>query len=186
MRDLSEDFIAELEAGSKTPILFYEGEFVSGTLRLWSGLGTISWNGQSWLGAGVLDAGVSPIEETGDVKANGIQVWVGGIDSAVLALVLADVGQGKPGKVWWGFLADDGSVVADPDLVFEGRIDVPDVTEDGQTARIAITYESRLIDLERPREFRYTPESQALFYAGDRGFDYVASLQEWSGQWGTG
>lgn len=184
MRDLTDDFKDQLDASTKTPIIFFEGEFNSGTLRMWSGTGTLSWNGQDFIGSGVFDAGISAIEESSDVTATGCTVWLSGIPSEILAAVLGDVRQGRPGRIWWGFLADDGTVVADPDLVFEGFIDVPDVEEDGATAKVSLTYESRLIDLERPRSFRYTPQSQALHYPGDRGFEYVASLQEWTGKWG--
>lgn len=183
-RDLTASFISSLDATEKAPILFFEGEFVSGTLRLWSGIGDLSWNGYTWQGAGVLSGGLSVVEETTDIKASGIQVWLSGVESAALSLVLGDVAQGAAGTIWWGFLNDDGTVVADPTISFKGKIDVPSVEDRGSTGKITITYESHLIDLERPREHRYTAESQAIFYAADQGFEYVPALQEWNETWG--
>jgi hypothetical protein len=74
--------------------------------------------------------------------------------------------------------------VADPVLQFEGRLDVPAIEDGEDTATIAISYESELIDLERARERRYTPEDQAIDYPGDLGFAYVAALQDAQITWG--
>jgi len=78
----------------------------------------------------------------------------------------------------------EGALVADPAIAFAGRLDVPEIDDNGQTATITISYESRLVDLERPRERRYTHEDQQIDYSGDLGFEYVAAIQEWNGVWG--
>ncbi len=36
------------------PVLLVELGFASGPSRVWSGLGTLSWSGQDWLGVGTL------------------------------------------------------------------------------------------------------------------------------------
>jgi hypothetical protein len=53
-RDLTPGFAAALAARDLRPVIFYEGAFASGPLRLWSGLSAIDWAGQSWSGAGAL------------------------------------------------------------------------------------------------------------------------------------
>jgi hypothetical protein len=55
-----------------------------------------------------------------------------------------------------------------------------------ERCEIQITYESRLIDLNRAREWRYTHESQQQISPGDLGFEYVAGLQEREIRWGMG
>jgi hypothetical protein len=97
--------------------------------------------------------------------------------------VLQSVKQNALGRVWLGFLSN-GSVVANPWLVFEGRLDVPIIDEQADTCSIAITYESRLIDLTRARSRRHTDQDQQAEYAGDLGMEYVASLQEKEIPWG--
>ena len=37
-------------------------------MRLWTGVGTISWDGQTWIGAGNI-LGLTAIEETVEVRA---------------------------------------------------------------------------------------------------------------------
>lgn len=184
-RALAAAMLAQITAGSLRPILFYQGEFTTGTLRLWSGIGTISWNGQLWTGAGTLGT-VSAIEETSDIRAVGFQVSLSSQAAAILSLSLAAVRQGYLGYVWLGALDVSGAVVADPFLAFSGRLDVPEIIDEGERATITISYESRLIDLDKTRERRYTHEDQQIDYPGDLGFEYVASLQDAQITWGRG
>lgn len=183
MRTLTAAYIAQLDAATKTPAVFYEGEFKTGTVHLWSGFGDKAWNGHTWLGAGAI-ASVSPIQETSEIKADGIRCTLTGIPSEFVALALEEQFLGAAGKVWLGFIADNGDVVIDPALAFYGHMDVPTLSDDGQTCTLTIAYENRLKDLERPRELRYTHESQQALFDGDLGFEYVPSLQEWNGTWG--
>lgn len=181
-RSLSNDVVTEINSAETQPILLFEGEFISGFFRAWSGFGDLSWGGFTWQGAGTL-MGISPIDETAEVSAQGITVSLSGIPSGMLSLVLSDVQQNAPGKVWIGFL-NNGAVIADPVLLFEGRLDVPSIDDSGETASISITYESRLIDLSRPRVSRYTDEEQKREFPSDVGCEFVADLQEKTLNWG--
>lgn len=181
-RDITNDVATQLQAGTVEPALLYEGEFASGFVRLWSGLGPLSWSGHTWTGVGTL-GGISDIEETAEIKASGITVTLSGIPSDLIAAVLSDARHGKAGRIYLAFFAS-GAIVSDPTLIFEGRLDVPSIDEGGDSASISITYESELMDLERARERRWTPEDQAIDHEGDKGFDYVASLQDAQIVWG--
>lgn len=165
------------------PCLFFEGQFASGDLNLWTGLGNVDWNGKTWIGAGNL-IGVSEVNETSDVVANGITVSLSGVPVSYISLVIDDAQQGLPGKVYVGLLDASGAVIADPVQSFAGRLDVPEIIDGAETCVISITYESRLVDLLKPREFRYTHESQKLFDATDKGFEFVTSLQNKEIAWG--
>lgn len=176
-RDLTAGYQSQLSGGSFRPVVFYEGAFASGTLRLWSGIASIAWNGQTWTGVGGL-LGVSEVHESDEIRANGMTVSLSGVDPSRLSLVLGQARSGAAGRLWFGLLDGAGAVIADPYLAFEGRLDEPTIDEGGETATISISYESRLIDLERPRERRYTHEDQQIDFPGDLGFQYVAELQD--------
>lgn len=181
-RDLTAAVQSAIEATQVQPFLLFEGLFSSGYLRVWSGYGDLSWNGYTWTGVGSL-AGVSAVEETSEVQANGISVSLNGIPSDLVSLMLQDCRQGKSGKIYLGFW-DDNGIVSDPYMVFHGKLDVPSIQESGETAIITITYESRLIDLQRPRETRLTNEEQQREYAGDLGCEFVPSMKEITLTWG--
>ena len=181
-RDLTAGVITQLQAASVEVGVLFEGEFASGWVRFWSGVGTLSWDGKSWSGVGTL-LGISGIDETNEIRASGLTVSLSGVPSDLLSAALGDARSGKTGRVYLAFFSS-GSIVADPILQFEGRLDVPAIEDGPDTATISISYESELIDLERARERRYTPEDQAIDFPGDLGFDYVAALQDAQITWG--
>ena len=181
-RDLTASVITQLQSASVEVGILFEGEFASGWVRLWSGIGSLSWDGKTWTGTGNL-LGISGIDETAEVRASGMTVSLSGVPSDLLSAALGDARSGRIGRVYLAFFSG-GSIVADPILQFEGRLDVPAIEDGPETATISISYESELIDLERARERRYTPEDQAIDFPGDLGFDYVASLQDAQITWG--
>lgn len=183
MRDMTAAALVALSDQSVRPALFFEAEFVSGTIRLWSGLGPVSWAGQVWTGLGNL-IGIGALDEGTNVVAQGTVVALSGVDPSLVSAVIIDAQQGLPGKIWLGFLAADGTVIVDPVQAFAGRLDVPQISDGADTCTITISYESRLIDLQTPREWRYTHESQLALFSGDLGFEFVTSIQEAEITWG--
>lgn len=183
MREMTPAFEAALIAADVRPALFFEGVFATGTVRLWTGLGDVVWNGQTWVGAGNL-IGVSSIDETSDVVAQGLTISLSGVPTSLVSVVISDAQQGLPGLMWVALIAADGSIIADPEQAYIGRLDVPKLQDGADTCTIQISYESHLIDLLQPRELRYTHESQQQLYPGDMGYEYVASIQDKVINWG--
>ena len=184
-RVLTASFITELTENQVYPALFFEGQFTGTTLRLWTGLADISWNSETWSGNGWFHGVELPADEP-EVAAQAMGVVLSGIPATLISLILNDADQTNTGKLWFGFLDenDKTSVIADPFLMFSGTLDVPTLTYGADVSQIRISYESLLVDLDRPRLLRYTDESQQLLFAGDRGFEYMTFLQQWQGFWG--
>ena len=51
---------------------------------------------------------------------------------------------------------------------------------------MTIAVENKLIILERPVERRYTDQDQKELFVGDKGLEFVDSLQDKSVNWGGG
>jgi len=156
--------------------------FDSGTIALWTGYGDITFGSQSYTGAGTL-LGFSTVEETSEIAARGAQVTLDGIETSIVSLALQEPYQGRKALIYLGALSS-GAVVADPTLIFDGRMDVMTIEDSGDTCTISLTLESRLIDLERSRVRRYTTEDQKVNFSNDKGFDYVADLTDKVVNWG--
>lgn len=184
MRDVTGAVQTALAADKIRLALLFEGEFATGTLRLWTGVGDLSWNGHTWTGAGQL-LSASEIRETGDVRATGLTISLSGMPSTLLSVVLQSARQGYGGTVWLALFDAAGAVIADPAITFKGRLDVPSIDEAEDGCTISVSYESRLIDLDRARDRRYTSEDQAIDYPADLGFDYVPSIQDAQINWGV-
>ncbi len=182
-RPVTADMVAALVAAAKRPALFYQGNFVSGTVNAWSGLGDFVWNGITWKGLGQL-AGVQSVGETTDIAASGVVFTLAGVPSDLLALLLAETAHGLTGALWLGFLDDTGALIASPMQLFAGQMDVPQIVESIAGPQIQISYENRLIDLQRPRLQYYTTADQQANFPDDLGFAFVPAAQEWMGTWG--
>ena len=165
--------------------LLVELEFASGFLRLWSGLGPLQYSAREWTGAGTL-FGFDSVEETSAVVANGATIYLSGVPTELVSACINDAEQGKLGRVYLAVLDANGAVDGLAVELFVGRLDVPTINDEGANCTISISYESRMIDLTRPREFRYTHESQQVLHPGDLGFEYVTSIQDLEIVWGRG
>lgn len=183
MRDLKPAAIAQLQAGQVNPILLVQVTTSTGDHFYWSGLGSIVWNGHTFLGAGKLGS-ISTASETSDLTATNLTLSMNGIPSDIVGLALNECRTNLPAILWFGFLDAAGAVVADPYEAFSGRVDVPSAEEGGDNSTISITVENDLVDMHRPRASRYTQADQQNYSPGDLGFNFVSSVQNWNGKWG--
>lgn len=183
-RTLTAAFATAAAAALVRPVLLLQVTFPTDTLRLWTGIGSLSYGGNTYTGAGNLIS-VSPIEETNEIRAAGVQISLSGIPSGTIATALGTMDSGQSGSLHFGLMNASNALIADPVLAFSGRLDTALIEESGDTCTVLVTFESRLIDLERPRERRYTDEDQQAEYAGDLGFQYIAGLQDRVLKWGT-
>lgn len=182
-RALTSAMLAAIATGNLKPLIMYEGEFVGGWVRLFSGYGELVWDGKTFTGDAEMMQ-ISDIQEVSELQAVNFTVSLNGEMPAVIAAALSQVRRGKPGSVWLGLLDDSGALYVDPFLCFKGRADKPNIVPDPTHAVVSVAYESRLIDATRRRERRYTSEDQQIDYPGDLGFEYVPSLQDTVFTWG--
>jgi hypothetical protein len=183
MRSLSSAVLTAIQSASVRPAFFVEGNFASGPVYLWTGLGPISWNGQTWLGVGTLGS-ITTIEEGATVEARGITLGLSGFDATLLGDVVNEFAVGLPVTVWLGLFDASGTLLADPIISFAGRMDQPTLTVGGDSASISINCENRLVEMNVAVDRRYTNEDQQIDYPGDQGFGWVNAIQEVTIIWG--
>lgn len=186
-RDLSAEIIAAIAADTVRPVLLARiGTATAspgGDVRRWTGMGTLNWDDgegygvQEYLGIGNF-GGVSPVEESADLQANGVTFQVSGVDSAMISIVLSQVRYGRPAVLWLGFLHLDTGALLGAYELFRGKTDTASIDDDGESSEVSITAENEMVDLERTSARRYTTEDQQLDDPTDLGFEYVPALQE--------
>ena len=156
----------------------------AGELNIWTGIGSLSANGNTYQGAGDLGS-VEAIEENTDLKATGLRLSLSGVTSSLVSAALSEQYQGRTCRAYVGFFDSSWVILGDPLLLFGGRIDVMQITDSGKTSEISLTAESRAVDLERPGEVRYyTDEDQQRLFSGDRGCEGTAALVDAHLSWG--
>lgn len=189
-RALDSGMAAALAAGVVRPFVLGEIQFQSGRANVWSGIGTLSYNGKDWLGLGaMLDVG--SVSEDSKVVAQGTTVSLAGIGKAfgtstMVQEALADIRLGAPVKLWFGLMAPDMTIIGAPYLYFSGTVDRPSVdTSQEQGTTITLALEHRLVNLQRPSDRRYTSADQRLTYPTDSGFSWVEILNDIALVWGN-
>jgi len=143
---------------------------------LWGGYGNITWGGKTWVGTGDL-GGISPIDETGDLAANGVQLTLSGIPSAAIAAAFSVDFQGCAGRIYLGLFSADGHLLDTPATLFDGLVDSSAFQDTGQTSTITVNLEKELID-RRDEVRRFTHEDQQIDHPGDHYLEYVPWLAQ--------
>lgn len=184
-RNLTAEVIAELTAATCRPLFLFQGDFSSGnTIRLCDGVTNFVWGGDTYLGNGWFK-GMSPVRDDNDIRANGVDILLSGVPSSLVSLILSNSNHSCEGWLWLAMLDSSDAIIDDPYLLFYGKLSAPRIDDSSDIAEIMLTYEDALIVLQRSSELRYNHETQIDLFPGDRGLEYVAGLENWSGFWGT-
>ena len=189
-RDLTAAAESASEAGVVRPVILVELDFPTGFVRVNSTDRTIALDpggspsqAEDFLGIGRLGS-VSTVGESSTLQASGVKLTLSGIPPAHIAAAF-ERAQGRPGRIWLGFLDEKYRLVVDPVLVFSGLID--DTTIDlGALVKVTLSVENRMIAWERPKVRRYTNEDQQQRFADDKFFEFVNPTVEKELLWGVG
>jgi hypothetical protein len=202
-RDVSDVVQNALDDDVVFPFFVIELLFDSAPIRLWTGVGTLVFEGVSYLGTGSL-LDVSSIEETSEIAVRGATITLSGMSSEVISLALQSPYQGRVCNISFGLftkgllLKEDGDFILLEDgskiplesgetgltQIFSGYMDEMNIDEGPDFGTIELKVENRLIDLERARVRRYSSGYQKSAFPGDKGFDFVEDLQDKEIVWG--
>ncbi len=177
---MTRDITAAANSASQSevirPITFIRLEYESGIVTASSADRDFDFNGETYVGLGNLGT-ISKIEEAAEVRAMGVTCTLTGIPSDFISAELGENYQGRDARIYLGFLDSSYSLIAEPLLVFQGRMDTQDIRL-GKDATVSVNIESRLVDWDRPRVRRYTNEDQQNQYPGDKGLEFVSQMVE--------
>lgn len=186
-RGLSVDMAAMAVAADVRPLILVEALFNSNVptsyLYLWNGIGDLSWNAKTYIGAGNL-LRISSVSENVELRASGIQVQLSGISDPLLAKAKTEDYQGRELIVRLGGFDSSDNIISTPTIIFSGFMDTMTINEAGETATISVTVENRLIEFEKTRVRRYTDNDQRIEHPNDEGLEYVSQIQEKEIVWG--
>lgn len=163
--------------------IFYAVEFAfdSGIVRLWTGYGSITIEGDTYYGLGKC-LGISSIEETSQMAVTGISIAVSGIagtetgDSDLITEALNEPVQGRRVICYLGTL--NNQRVSSHYQIFEGLVNTLQVSDSGETSTISIRCDSRFAEFMRSSTIRYTDVEQGIYGGdGDDVLEDVAPLQ---------
>jgi hypothetical protein len=180
-RDITTTLQNALNDDVVKPFFAVELQLDSQTVRVWTGVGEATIDGNTYIGTGTL-LNISTVEETSEIAVRGATLTLTGVPSDVLSLALQEQYQGRVGKLYFGIV--NGTTYSELTEIFSGYMDEMNIDEGADFATIEIKLENKLIDLERARVRRFTSGYQKSLYPDDRGLDFVEDLQDKDIVWG--
>jgi hypothetical protein len=177
-RAINGSLLSALTAASVEPYLAIKLDFDTDPVYIWSGYGDKDIDGNTYLGAGHL-LGVSGLDEVNDLSAKSVTLTLSGMNDTILQMALTENYQRRSCTIKLGEMG-----VADTVVLFEGYMNTMSISDDGTTSNISLVVESKLINLERASNRRYTNDNHQARHAGDTFFAYVADLQDKEIIWG--
>lgn len=184
-RGLSASMLSAIQLGNLYPILFGYFDFFGGPVRVCTHNQAVTWAGDTYSGLGELCT-IAPVMERKETEATGIAFGLNGVPSSIITELMTYRSRNRVCKLWLGLYDSTGALLADPIIIFSGRMDQPQVQDSGDLCNITVTAESRMVDLQRAKMGRYTDQDQQARFAGDLGLSYVVSLQNKEIMWGQG
>lgn len=178
-RNATEAVIAELGKSKNQPFHLVEVGFDSTPVYATDAWRNITWNGHTYTALGHFMS-FSDIEETSELQVANLTAQLSGVDQSLISAVLTENYIDRPLKIYKGFLNDSMQVIADPILIFEGRMDSPVIEEnpDDGTCTVAVTATNAWVDFERLSGRHTNHEEQQLFFPGDKGFEFASEVMK--------
>ncbi len=164
------------------PIAFVELQFDVGTEYLHDHIGAITWNSQTWTGVGELGR-IDPIEEAEDGTPHGMQLSLSGLDATFVAETLQNDYFGRPVILYLSALDTDGSLVATPDEVWRGKIDIMEGNLGGEIVLVA---ESEDADFQRENGELFSDAQLQADFPGDLLLEFAEQMRDARVLWGSG
>jgi len=124
------------------------------------------------------------VDESEELRAYSLRFTLSGVDPALIATAIGETYQGRAAKLWAGALDGDYALIADPVLLFAGRMDNMTIALGERGATIDLAVMNRLADWDRPRIRRYNSGDQKAVFPGDKGFDFIEEMSSKTIFWG--
>lgn len=184
-RGMSAAMIAEVSAGLVHVAYLVEAEPDSGALRYTDYMRPLVYSGDTYTAAGGL-LSFAGLQETGELLVNQISVTLSGVDtSEAMARFLVDDFLDRPLRIYVAFIDDDGTIIASPVKIFEGRMDAPTIQEDPDTgsSTVQVAGTPQWVNFGRKPGRHTNDEEQQFYFSGDKFFEFVSALPK-SIKWG--
>jgi hypothetical protein len=147
-----------------------------------SGLGTITFESDAYLGVGAL-GGIDGLEETEALIPAPISLSLDGLKSEFFDEALNAANYGDKTTLYWGYRDDPGDLIDEPWVMYRGRVETSKVVRGLQnTVRIVVQHE--LAVLNKKTNTKYTNEEQQRRYPGDNAFARIEQMSTVQLSWG--
>ncbi len=181
-RSLTAGVIAEIATNKLNPVeLVYLG--ISTGTYYTDHFSNLIFNGNTYTSSSLF-LGSSQVEENADVAVNSLTLKFSGADTTIISLLLNNNYMNKPAKVYRGFLNDSQELIADPFLLFDGRISSFTLEENETSSSVNIIVASHWADFEKTSGRRTAENSQKIYFPNDKGMEFASKTAQ-KIKWGS-
>ena len=175
MKSYGASTLAALASGHVALVQLVLFAFPSGDVALNNSTWDLTYGGKTYRGAYGLGSIGTIKDAPGEIQGLRLEMDGGSSASVALALDGADEVQGTPFTIRRALIETSTYTILDAPVEWAGTLDTMSLSEDGQTAVISVTAESKAVDLLRGNPSTYTDADQQALYPGDRAFEYVVA-----------
>ena len=148
-------------------------DFASGVIALNTSTWSLVHDGVTYLGAYGLGSISAITDKAGELQGVTFELAAGDAARVSLALDSADEVQGTVVTIRTAIIEVATYTVLDAPIEWVGTLDTMTIAEDGATATVRVTAESRAIDLLRGTPWRHTSEEQIIVDGDDLCLSYI-------------
>jgi hypothetical protein len=170
-------FQTEIVKDQNLPFHLVEVYFDDQTVYLTDSYKTITYAGNDYSGVGHF-LGFSDIEESTEVVVSNVTLSLSGIDQVWISNALNQDYIDRTIKIRLAFLDASQTLVIDPVLIFEGRMNQPSISEDpdGGKSTVSVSATNAWVDFSRKTGRHTNHEEQQIHFPGDKGFEFASEI----------
>ena len=116
--------------------------------------------------------GITNHTEETDITKSSVSINLSGADQTFISTVLNENVVNDSVDIFRGFLDDSNALIADPFLLYRGKIDSFDIAETDKESQVNLSIVSNWADFEKKNGRKTNNTSQQRFFTGDVGMDF--------------
>tara|TARA_B100000780_G_scaffold209336_1_gene149407 strand:- start:1822 stop:2376 length:555 start_codon:yes stop_codon:yes gene_type:complete len=117
--------------------------------------------------------GISNINESSEVNIASVSITLSGVSQDYISILLSESYIDRKVTIHRALLNATGGIIGNPILVYDGRMQSFSISDSTSTSQIVLTASSHWSDFEKKSGRRTNHNSQQIFFAGDKGFEFA-------------
>ena len=118
--------------------------------------------------------GISNHTEETDITKSSVSISLSGADQTFISTVLNENVVNDNVDIFRGFLNDSNGLIADPFLLYRGKIESFEIQEGEKDSTVALSIVSHWADFEKKNGRKTNNTSQQRFFSTDVGMDFAS------------
>jgi hypothetical protein len=171
--------LTELSKGQNRPVHLVRVYFDEGTVAMTDCGHDLVRGGVTYSALGGL-LKIAKIKEEAEVVISKMRITLDGVGPTWISYLLGRNYIDRKIDVYLALIDNAGNIIDDPVVIFDGRIDSPQISEDPRkgTATVSLSAANAWIDFTRITGRHTNHQDQQVFFPGDLGFEFTSEVEK--------